>query len=188
MEVRKIISLLLVLLILIIIIIGFGAYNISATEKHWKITERIIAWVRDSSIKARSRDLEVPSLDNGLLLQGAEHYHAMCTICHLAPGIEPTELSTGLYPQAPLFHHRESIIDQEKKLDLARAYFWVIKNGIKMSAMPAWGLTHTDNVIWGMAAFILKMSNMTPDQYEAIVSSTRNSTTHDTDEHSHSHN
>lgn len=185
---KKIISLLLLLLILIVIIIGFGAYNIAATEKHWEITERIIAWVRDSSIKVRSKDLEVPSLDNkNLLLQGAEHYHAMCTICHLAPGIEPTELSIGLYPQAPSFHRREPIIDQEKKLDLARAYFWVIKNGLKMSAMPAWGLTHNDNAIWGMAAFTLKMSNMTPDQYEAIVNSTRNSTKNDMHEHSHSH-
>ncbi len=189
---KKFFSLLLISLILVIIIIGSGAYNIAATEKHWGVTEKVIAWVRDSSIEARSRDLKVPPLDDeNLLLQGAEHYQAMCTICHLAPGVNPTELSIGLYPQAPLFHQREPINDQEKKMDRAKAYFWVIKNGLKMTAMPAWGLSHDDEDIWGMVAFALKMSNMTPEQYQHLVSSAKDQAYEhgheEKSDHGHSH-
>lgn len=190
----------MILFVLVIIAIGLGAYNIAATEKHWDVTEKIIAQVRDSSIAARAKDLTVPPLeDPELLSQGAEHYDAMCTICHLAPGIKATELSTGLYPIPPVFHQREPIPDQTKKLERAKAYFWVIKNGLKMTGMPAWGLSHDDNAIWGMAAFVLKMSNMTPEQYKNLVSST-NDHAHghegndghghghgDSDDHGHSH-
>lgn len=184
---KKILGLLSVSLILVIIAVGSGAYNIAATEKHWDITEKMIAWVRDSSVEARSRDLKTPSLDDkNLLSQGAEHYQAMCTICHLAPGAEPTELSMGLYPKAPIFHQREPIMDQEKKLDRAKAYFWVIKNGLKMTAMPAWGLSHDDNDIWGMTAFVLKMGNMTPEQYAELVNPTKDHA-HESDGHGHSH-
>lgn len=177
---KKILSLLLASFILAIIVLGSGAYNMAATEKHWVITEKIIEWVRESSIEARVKDLKVPPLDDvELLLKGAGNYNAMCTTCHLAPGLEPTELSVGLYPQAPIFHQREPIIDQAQKLDRARAYFWVIKNGLKMTAMPAWSLSHDDDTIWAMAAFVLKISSMTPEQYESLISSAKN--------HSHDH-
>jgi hypothetical protein len=178
----KIFSLLLIALVLVSVVIGSGGYNIAATEKHWNITEKIIAWVRDSSIETHAKELRIPPLDEAeLLSSGAEHYHAMCTICHLAPGLKPTELSIGLYPQAPVFHQREAINDPARLSDRARAYFWVIKNGLKMTAMPAWGLSHDDRSIWGMTAFILKMSNMTPEQYENLVNSAK------ADSHSHSH-
>lgn len=184
---KTIVSLLLASLILAIIALGSGAYNMAATEKHWGITEKIIEWVRESSIEVRAKDLQVPSLDDEkLLASGAEHYSAMCTICHLAPGLKPTELSIGLYPQAPIFHQREPINDPAKKLERAKAYFWVIKNGLKMTAMPAWGLSHDDNSIWGMTAFVLKMSHMTPEQYENLINSTKDHAHgHAHDDHSH---
>lgn len=167
-------SLTLASLILTFIVLGSGAYNMAATEKHWGITEKIIEWVRESSIEARAKNLEVPPLDDTeVILKGAGHYNAMCTTCHLAPGLKPTELSIGLYPQAPVFHQRESVNDPVKQLDRIRAYFWVIKNGLKMTAMPAWGLSHDDDSIWAMAAFVVKMSHMTPEQYENLISSAK---------------
>jgi len=45
----------------------------------------------------------------------------------------------------------------------------VIKHGIKMSAMPAWGFSHDDATIWSMVAFLQKMPGMTPAEYRAIV-------------------
>jgi mono/diheme cytochrome c family protein len=184
---KTILSLLLALFVIGIIALGSGAYNMAATEKHWKITERIIEWVRDSSIKARAEDLTVPSLeDTELLAQGAEHYNAMCTICHLAPGMKPTELSVGLYPQAPIFHQRETTTDETKRMELAKAYFWVIKNGLKMTAMPAWGLSHDDQAIWGMVAFIFKLGHMAPEQYENLINSTQ-SHAHGSEDNGHGH-
>jgi mono/diheme cytochrome c family protein len=50
-----------------------------------------------------------------------------------------------------------------------RQAFWVIKHGIKMSAMPAWGLSHDDATIWSIVAFLKKLPDMTPEQYKEIV-------------------
>lgn len=98
----------------------------------------------------------------------------MCTACHLAPGLKPTELSLGLYPQAPKFFERTPSKDPDEKLERARAYFWVIKNGLKMTAMPAWGLSHDDDSIWAMTAFVLELNAMTPEQYRQIIQTTQN--------------
>lgn len=179
---KKIFGFLAVLAIFVLAALGSGAYNMAATEKHWAITEKIIAWVRDSSIEARAKNLQVPALDNEQIrLQGAEHYNAMCTTCHLAPGMQSTELSLGLYPQAPKFFERAPFKDQTEKLARARAYFWVIKNGLKMTAMPAWGLSHDDDSIWAMTAFVLELNAMTPEQYRQLVQTAKAQF----DDHSH---
>lgn len=173
----------LAVLVLVVVALDSGAYNIAATEKHWAITEKLISWVRDSSIKARAEELEVPPLDDEALVEkGFQHYKAMCTGCHLAPGKEPTELALGLYPQAPEFSEREPVTDAQEKLNLSRKYFWVIKNGIKMTAMPAWGLTHNDEAIWALTAFLHKLHGMPAEQYAALAGSRRDD---NSDDHHH---
>jgi mono/diheme cytochrome c family protein len=50
-----------------------------------------------------------------------------------------------------------------------RDAFWVIKHGVKMSGMPAWGGSHDDATIWSMVAFLQKLPELTPQQYEDMV-------------------
>lgn len=167
---KSFIILSLAVILLIFFALSSGAYNMAATDKHWTITEKMITWVRENSIEARSEDLEVPVIDEAdIFSTGAEHYNAMCTGCHLAPGKEPTEIAIGLYPQAPVFHERDPVANAGNKIQYTKNYFWVIKNGIKMTAMPAWGLTHTDDVIWALAAFIHELHGMNAEQYAALV-------------------
>ena len=171
-----------------VIALGSGAYNMAATEKHWFITEKIIEWVRNSSIESRAKDLQVPSLDDkDFLLAGVGHYAAMCIECHSAPGQELTELSQGLYPQAPIFYKQEPTADPEEKVVHIKTYFWVIKNGLKMTAMPAWGLSHDDETIWAMAIFVDKLKGMTTEQYDKLIVSGNGHGHHHNHNHNHGH-
>jgi mono/diheme cytochrome c family protein len=47
----------------------------------------------------------------------------------------------------------------------ARIAFWIVKHGIKMSAMPAWGKSLDDAAIWDIVAFLRQMPNMSPETY-----------------------
>ena len=157
-----------------VIALSLGAYNILATEKHWAVTEAVIEWIRESSIKARAKDVEAPPLDGqDRLSTGAGNYDAMCAQCHSAPGREPTELAQGLYPRAPVFHERKPGSNGEQALNRAREHFLVIKHGIKMTAMPAWGPTHDDETIWAMVAFIRNLGGMTAEQYRELTASSQ---------------
>ncbi|WP_363928399.1 cytochrome c [Thiobacillus sp.] len=91
--------------------------------------------------------------------KGAGQYDVMCTSCHLAPGMEDSELRPGLYPKP------SNLSDGEVD---PRETFWVIKHGLKMSAIPAWGMSHDDATIWSMVAFMRKLPDMTPAQYKEI--------------------
>lgn len=138
-----------------------GLYDMGADSPHWRLTGSMLTMLRERSIERRAAALVVPNLDDPtLILKGAGQYAAMCTGCHLAPGITDSEIRPGLYPQPPAL----------AKLRVApRQAFWVIKHGIKMSAMPAWGSSHDDATIWSLVAFLQKLPGMTPEDYRRIV-------------------
>lgn len=138
-----------------------GIYNVAADEPHWGGTARVLQLVRNRSIEARSQNIKVPNLDDpALILKGAGQYAAMCTDCHLSPASKDSEIRSGLYPRPPDL--------SQTRLD-PRAAFWVIKHGIKMSGMPAWGASHDDATIWSMVAFLEKLPGLTPQQYKDWV-------------------
>ena len=69
----------------------------------------------------------------------------MCSVCHLA-WHEADGVSRGLYPRAP---------ELRRKTDLTPAeQFWIIKHGVKMTGMPAWGVTHNDEMLWDVVALV----------------------------------
>lgn len=157
-----------VTLVLAVLAAGLGAfvwsgvYNIGADDPHYKPTTMLLTQLRERSIDARSRNLQIPRLDDpARIRQGAANYNSMCAGCHLAPGGEATEISQGLYPAPPG-------LDQLAKLGPAHA-FWVAKHGLKMSGMPAWGVTMYDAALWDIVAAFPAMSSMTPAQYEAMI-------------------
>jgi len=49
--------------------------------------------------------------------------------------------------------------------------FWVTKNGIKMTGMPAWGATHDDDAIWPVVAFMTKLPGLNASQYQELMDS-----------------
>jgi mono/diheme cytochrome c family protein len=162
----KLITLLLGLLLLVAVgagaFIWSGAYNIAADNPHWPLTERVLETARERSIEARLSAIVVPDLDDESLIRaGAGNYDAMCVECHLKPGVDHTELSAGLYPTPPN-------LGRDRIEDPAEA-FWIIKHGIKLTGMPAWGKSMENEHIWGMVAFLQQLPDMSPDRYRELV-------------------
>jgi mono/diheme cytochrome c family protein len=138
-----------------------GFYNIGADEHHAKLTLAIIERMRERSIAARDRSAAAqPAVGADAVRAGAARYAALCVGCHLAPGVMQSDLRPGLYPHPPN-------LAQEDVENPQRA-FWIIKHGIKMTAMPAWGRTLDDAAIWDLVAFVQAMPNLTPETYQQI--------------------
>lgn len=152
-------------LLIVGIFIWSGIYNIGADDTHTRPVYSMMQMLRERSISARASKLHPPPnlTDLALIRQGAGNYNSMCTGCHLAPGMEETELSNGLYPSPPNFS-KVGVVDPAH-------HFWVIKHGIKASGMPAWGASMDDQYIWGMVAFLQQLPRLNAEQYEAMVAS-----------------
>jgi hypothetical protein len=144
------------------VFVGSGVYDIGADDHHTKLTLSLIESLRDRSIDVRSRSLELRYVDAPERISaGAKRYASLCAGCHLAPGEAKSLVRIGLYPHPPN-------LAQEEVSDGRRA-FWIVKHGIKMSAMPAWGKTLDDAGIWDILSFIRKMPDMSADQYRQLT-------------------
>ncbi len=146
-----------------------GVYNIGADTPHWPATSWIVATLRERSIGARAAGVAVPPLNDPIrIAEGARHYSAMCSGCHLAPGVEDSGIRAGLYPRPPDLARHVHGRDRGYAVPSAARQFWIIKHGIKLTAMPAWGTTHSDDAIWGLVAFLQVLPEMTPAYYARL--------------------
>jgi mono/diheme cytochrome c family protein len=80
--------------------------------------------------------------------------------------MKDSELRQGLYPLPPNL--------SQVRVDPKDA-FWIIKHGIKMTAMPAWGASHSDQAIWTIVAFLKKLPELSPAQYKTMTANTHDS-------------
>jgi len=93
------------------------------------------------------------------LLSGAKTYQAMCSRCHGATRESDTSYGRSFYPPAPqLPLTRSSYTDKEM--------FWIVKHGIRNTAMPAWGNLLSDENIWQVVTLVKNFDSL-PDSVSA---------------------
>ena len=153
------------LILIGLIVMYSGMINVSALEPSSGFTRWILSTTMDRSVDVRGEDLAAPDLNNEeMIREGGEHYAHMCQGCHGAPGMDDTEFSKGLEPRAPHLYKRRNPEDFN-----AGEAFWVTKNGIMMTSMPAWGRTHSDEKLWNIVAFLKKLPELSPEEYTQMI-------------------
>jgi mono/diheme cytochrome c family protein len=140
-----------------------GYYSAAAAEPDFGIVDWALTRIRMASIERHSAGTSPLSLDDPAVVQaGARAFAKLgCVNCHGAPGVDWAKFSEGLRPDPP---DLKDIGNQREP----RQLFWVIKNGIKMTGMPSFGLIKTDDgEIWAIVAFIKKLPTVSPNEYRA---------------------
>jgi mono/diheme cytochrome c family protein len=153
---------LLILIAVPLIVLGSGVLNMAATEGPGTLETSLAGWTVDRSVAARAPDEINPFKDDSEAIEkGLMHYRAMCVQCHGASSIEADDFAQGLNPSPP---------------DLAMAgkewtdgeLFWIAKHGIRMTGMPAFGKSHSDEEIWQIVAFVRELDDLSETQVAAL--------------------
>lgn len=139
-----------------------GSYNVAATAPHSRLGSWILSTTKHHSIEANAQDIDVPAIDGAQLQHGIEHFHEMCVACHGAPGIERGEIGKGLNPTPPDLAHAA---EEWEPAEL----FWIVKHGLKLAGMPAFGATHSDEQIWGIVSFVQQLPDISADEYRQLT-------------------
>ena len=163
---KTLITLAIVVIVGLMGAVGFaysGLYDVGASSPHSGFVNWLLSTTSHASVERRARNIEVPNLEaEALQLAGVNDFNGMCASCHGAPGQDPEAVGQGLNPPAP------DLAESAKEMTPAEL-FWVTKNGIKMTGMPAWGATHDDDALWPVVAFITKLSNLDVAGYQALL-------------------
>lgn len=136
-----------------------GGYNIAATEQHSAPVYWLLDYAMRRSTKSRSADIDTPDLaDAARIRNGFLIYRDKCLQCHGAPGVAPEDFAIGLTP-APA-----NLVATAREWKVNDIY-WVVRNGIKMSGMPAWEYRLSDAQIWDVVAFVVRLPVFSPVEY-----------------------
>lgn len=138
-----------------------GVYDVSATDQHLFPTYWTIRATMERSVAVRARRVEVPPLDDVRVRRGVGLYREHCLRCHGAPGVAPEPFALGMTPVP------ENLAYVAKSWSSAEVY-WTVRNGLKMTAMPAWQYRLGDDAMWDVVAFVKQLPSLSPEEYEAM--------------------
>jgi mono/diheme cytochrome c family protein len=143
-----------------------GAYNVAATEPHTPFGTWLLGAIFQHSVKVRAGGIATPGqFTDEDVQQGFQSFNTMCVPCHGAPGKERNEIGKGLYPEPPDLGHAPQHWSSAE-------LFWIVKHGLRMTGMPAFGPTHEDRQLWNIVAFVQRLPDMTPDRYNRMEEET----------------
>ena len=92
------------------------------------------------------------------IARGLSHYRENCLPCHGAPGTSAAEFSAGLNPGPPPLE-----IDKvQSRPD--NEIFWIVKNGIRMTGMPAFNINHKDDEIGDIVRFVRHLPKLSEEE------------------------
>ncbi|MGB6599029.1 MAG: cytochrome c3 family protein, partial [Candidatus Acidiferrum sp.] len=126
--------------------------------------ERVIArTIRHISIPSRARHEQNPlSPTPDVLAEAREQFANRCANCHGNNGILASNIGQNLYPKAPDLRSpaTQNLSDGE--------IHYIIKNGVRLTGMPAWSNPHIaqdDTDAWKLILFIRNIAAATPQEH-----------------------
>ena len=139
-----------------------GVYDISATDQHLAPTYWLLDTGMRRSVRQRAAHIAVPDLEQpGQIERGFALYRQHCVQCHGAPGVSPERFALGMTPVPA------NLVYTAREWSPAMV-FWVVKEGIKMTGMPAWKYRLGEADIWAIVSFMRELPKLSPEGYRSL--------------------
>lgn len=98
-------------------------------------------------------------------LAGADIYKQNCAVCHGLSGGKPSSIAKGMFPAPPqLFEPDEMVAD-----DPAGVTFWKAKNGIRLTGMPGFHASLSDEQLWQVSLLLANADKLPEKAKEALL-------------------
>ena len=140
-----------------------GLYNVAASRGHLAVTNEILTFGMRNSVKTHALGIKVPPLDSqDLSTLGAAHFQSGCAFCHGAPGMPISPIAQSMLPSPP---NLSSSMREWRDREL----FWIVKNGLKYTGMPAWAAQQRDDEVWAVVAFLRRLPTLDAAAYRELA-------------------
>ncbi len=112
---------------------------------------------KDAGLPSAYRNLNVPEAlltSKRVRMRGRELFLEHCALCHGERADGNGIRKEGLYPERPVDFTSRAW----RKTTSPRRVFYIIREGVPLTAMPGWRGTLTDDDTWALVAYILSVS------------------------------
>jgi len=166
----KLIVFIVVMVLGIVGAFGWMGYQLFTTGFSAKIEPHALEvlmarQIRHLAIPIEMRNAQNPiSLSPDVIKESLAHFADHCALCHANDGSGQTPIGKNVNPKALDLRlpDIQSMSDGE--------IFWVIHNGIRFTAMPAWGEREIDKDwdSWKLVHFIRHLPQLTPEELDQM--------------------
>jgi len=143
----------LLLPVLIYLYLAFGRPPVATADQPFPLEEKIVAIPLNARIKREMPAASpIPANDDNLNA-GAGVYEDKCEECH-GTADAPSAIGRAMFPQAPQFWAKDSGGGMTVGDDPVGATYWVVKNGIRLTGMPAYGKALSETQLWQVSLLL----------------------------------
>jgi mono/diheme cytochrome c family protein len=150
MRLRVLIVLIVLAASAAVMILGLAQIKLDALHEPSRL-ETFFATKVKRILVARSSRRGIPPAPTDLqasIKEGDTVYGTDCAACHGLDGHTPTDTGRWMYPRA------SDLTSPEVQQYSDRELFWIVKNGIRLSGMPAFGKVESDDHIWNLVHYL----------------------------------
>lgn len=138
-------------------------HGVSARSAPTRTEELVARTARHFAVPLSARRMSNPLAKTAENLRaGREHFADHCAVCHANDGSGKTEMGESLYPKAPDMRgpQTQQLSDGE--------IFYIIRNGVRLTGMPAWGSDQDAAENWKLVHFIRHLPAITAAEMEEM--------------------
>jgi mono/diheme cytochrome c family protein len=161
------IAALVVVLITVFLVMPLMQWNAStrpSSAESWVASYVVRNWVR---VNASSQRNPMPPTPKNLR-DGEREYDQHCAVCHGIGGNAQNLIGADFYPPIAQLNKDLSGLPDG-------ALYFIVSNGIRMTAMPGFGTRHSAGELWKMILWVRHLPHLTPQERAAIQSRIENS-------------
>jgi mono/diheme cytochrome c family protein len=159
-----------VLILLLGVLVGCGAllvwvrnHGFSAREQPSWIETVLARRARRIATPAWSKELKNPHpVTETSMAEARAHFVGHCSICHGIDGHGDTLIGRNVYPKVPDMTKAET-----QQLSDGELYY-ILTNGVRFTAMPAFGGEDSPESIWSLVSFIRRLPQLPPEELKQL--------------------
>jgi len=115
------------------------------------------------SVERSAADVpSAPSVNEDAVVEGGKLYVEGCAGCHGDLGRTFRE-DRDHFPPVPQLPHVGTQYSEPQ-------LYWIVKHGIRMTGMSAYGPLYSEKQLWSLAAFLHRINHLTPEVVDKIRS------------------
>jgi mono/diheme cytochrome c family protein len=137
--------------------LAYGSPPVATADAAFPLEKEIVGIPLDARIKREApKSAPIPASDDNLNA-GASIYEDKCEECH-GTADQPSFMAKAMFPPAPQFWVTKKSGEMDVAGDPIGDIYWKVKNGIRLTGMPAYGKTLTETQLW-QVSLLLSMAD-----------------------------
>jgi len=140
-------------LAVVVLIVGLTQIRLDALQEPGHFETFLATLVKHLLVRRSSREGIPPAPTNlqASVEEGDKLFGTECAMCHGMDGHTPTDNGRWMYPRA------SDLTSPGVQRYSDGELFWLVKNGIRLSGMPAFGRVESDEHIWNLVHYLRTM-------------------------------